>query len=293
MEFRKKREDSLRYQPHSLRLGQTYSFTDTVLLRDRDTFVLKQYSLRLEEITREATHPDYKAQQGDLTAGAVISVKRDDDDSTYTVTPMVILRGQLVYYFPSQINELSARVRLHPDVFDQIYTPEESLTYKEFTFKQGQIVDFEGLQLRFDGFNPKAEHPALQKEESDLAVGARMSVLTPQGGQYQAQPVFFIRDNTPFNLKDEVENLGLHLRFLSLDPKTETIQLMAARKLPQEDFPAAIELATNSLRSDYIVMEAIEFPGINLFWLGSTLMMLGLGLSMTYRIGQLYKKERA
>lgn len=293
MEFRKKREDSLTYKPHALRLGQTYAFTDTVLLRDRDTFVLKQYSLRLEEITREATHPDYKPQQGDLTAGAVISVKRDDDDSTYTVTPMVILRGQLVYYFPAQINELSARVRLHPDIFDEIYTPEESLNYKEFTFKQGQVIDFEGLQLRFDGFNPKAEHPALQKQESDLAVGARMSVITPEGEQLQAQPVFFIRDNTPFNLKDEVEKVGLHLRFLSLDPTTETIQLMAARKVPQEDFPVTIDLATNALRSDYIVMEAIEFPGINLFWLGSTLMMLGLGLSMSHRIGQLYRKDKA
>jgi cytochrome c-type biogenesis protein CcmF len=41
-----------------------------------------------------------------------------------------------------------------------------------------------------------------------------------------------------------------------------------------------VEIATDSLRYDYIVLEAKVFPGINLFWLGSTMMMLGLGLGL-------------
>ena len=37
-------------------------------------------------------------------------------------------------------------------------------------------------------------------------------------------------------------------------------------------------------RTDFVVLEAIVFPGINLFWLGSILMMFGLGFSMWNRI---------
>ncbi|MFT5802666.1 MAG: cytochrome c-type biogenesis protein CcmF, partial [Nonlabens sp.] len=37
-------------------------------------------------------------------------------------------------------------------------------------------------------------------------------------------------------------------------------------------------------RSDFIVLEAILFPGINLFWLGSLMLLVGLAISMIYRI---------
>jgi cytochrome c-type biogenesis protein CcmF len=36
-------------------------------------------------------------------------------------------------------------------------------------------------------------------------------------------------------------------------------------------------------RTDYIVLEAIVFPGINLFWLGSVTMMIGLFVGMAER----------
>lgn len=290
MEFRRQREDSLTYKPHRIALGETYEFVDTVRIRDRDTFVVKNYRLSLDEITRQPQHPDYKPQQGDLAVGATIRVERMGEDSAYTVQPVVILRGQLVYYFPVQINDLSTRVRLNPDIFDSVFTPEEELNYTEFTLKQGESVDFQGLKVRFDGFNPKAEHPGLQREEGDLVVGAKLTATNAQGEDFSAEPVFFIRNNAPFNFKDEVEKLGLHARFVSIDPQTETVQLMLARKPPLNPV-ATVEVATDALRSDYIVMEAIEFPGINLFWLGSTLMMLGLGLSMTHRIGQQRKED--
>ena len=35
---------------------------------------------------------------------------------------------------------------------------------------------------------------------------------------------------------------------------------------------------TESPRDDWIVLKVIEFPGINLFWLGSLLMVFGLAL---------------
>ncbi|MBX2929956.1 MAG: cytochrome c biogenesis protein CcsA [Saprospiraceae bacterium] len=289
MDLRKQREDSLTYKSHLVEVNKPYVFADTVKIRDRDTSVVKNYRFLLEGITRQPEHPDYVPQQGDLAVGATLRVVREDDDSTYIAQPMVILRGELVYYFPAQINELSTRVRLHPSIFDEVFTPEDQLQYDEFVLKQGQAVDFEGLKIQFEGFNPKAEHPALRREKGDLVVGARMTVAAPEGNTYKTEPIFFIRNNSPFNLKTEVEALGLHLRFISIDPNTETATLMLARKAPANP-SVPLEVATNALRSDYIVMEAIEFPGINLFWLGTTLMMLGLGLSMGFRIHQLYRK---
>jgi len=94
-----------------------------------------------------------------------------------------------------------------------------------------------------------------------------------------------IRDNQPFSLKDEVPEWGLHLRFEHIDPRTATLSIgiakadSAAQRIP-------VEIAENAPRSDYIVLEAIVFPGINLVWAGSILMLFGLALSLIRRLKQ-------
>lgn len=79
----------------------------------------------------------------------------------------------------------------------------------------------------------------------------------------------------------------MHVRFTGLNPVAESVEIQVAQGEQKNPIIPA-QLATDSLRSDYIVLEAIEFPGINFFWLGSILMMLGLGFSMWQRI-----RERA
>jgi cytochrome c-type biogenesis protein CcmF len=44
-----------------------------------------------------------------------------------------------------------------------------------------------------------------------------------------------------------------------------------------------LRIATDAARTDFIVFEAIEFQGINLFWLGSIAMMLGFFVSLGAR----------
>jgi cytochrome c-type biogenesis protein CcmF len=45
-----------------------------------------------------------------------------------------------------------------------------------------------------------------------------------------------------------------------------------------------IEIAEDAPRNDYIVLEAILFPGINLFWAGSLIMLFGMFLGMYKRL---------
>ena len=84
-------------------------------------------------------------------------------------------------------------------------------------------------------------------------------------------------------IKDEVIEHGLHFRFTGIDPNSESIEVMIAQD-EQKDAPVPVEIAKKSFRTDYIVLESIIFPGINLFWLGSVMMMLGLGFGMFIRM---------
>jgi cytochrome c-type biogenesis protein CcmF len=285
MEYRQAREDSLNYKEHSSLINETVTFQDTVPIRDRDTFFVKNYNATILGIDRSPTHPDYHKENGDLPIGLDMEIQRMDDDSVYRIKPVLVLRGQMLYSYPIQINDISTKVRLNEGIFDAVFGRELDMEYQPFTFKQGDMINFNGHEIQFAGFNRSPEHPNYDPQEDDIAVSAMINVQGNDGSAYSAQPVYLIRGKNPFNLKDEIPQLDLHFRFTSIDPKTESIELMIGQaEGVQQALP--FEVATDALRSDYIVLEAIEFPGINLFWVGSVFMMLGLLLSMFYRMGQ-------
>ena len=104
---------------------------------------------------------------------------------------------------------------------------------------------------------------------------------TPETFREVQEPIFLIRDNQPYNIKSYSPATGIHCRFVKLDPDNGNITLWMAK---QPDFNGmVIEVAPNFEREDYIVLETILFPGINLFWLGGILLMAGLGLGAWYR----------
>lgn len=284
MDFRKQREDSLNYQLYDINIGETFSFIDTVELSDQDTFTLRRYDIQVNKINRNPTHHDYKPQSGDLPIGARISIRREDDDSTYTVNPMLVARGQLIYGYPVQINELNTKIRLSDAIFDRAFNFDNQIGYKEYNLKIGDKITVEDMEIQLTQLMPKPQHPDYQPQEGDIAIGALLDVTTKDGTTYQAKPIYLIRGSQGMGIKDVVQEIGLNVGFSRFDPTTETAQFFIAKADQPKDFKIPVEVATDSLRSDYIVLEAIEFPGINFFWIGTTLMMIGLTIGMVHRI---------
>jgi cytochrome c-type biogenesis protein CcmF len=217
-----------------------------------------------------------------MAIGARLQIQQAGDDTIYIASPVIVLRDQLLYTYPVQINDLSTKVRLSESVLDELLIPEESLDYQEFTLKQGDAAQFGDYKVTFMNFNRQPAHPNYQPQAEDIAVGASLQVQTPDGQNYSAQPIYLIRGNRPFNVKDQIPEAGLHLRFASIDPSTESISLLVAKNASATN-AIPVELATNSVRSDFLVLQAIVFPGINLVWFGSLLMLAGLAFSLWHR----------
>ncbi|MEL6863769.1 MAG: cytochrome c biogenesis protein CcsA [Bacteroidota bacterium] len=263
-------EDSLDYELYQVVKG--------------DTFYTKKYFAQLEEIVLNPAHPDYEAQAKDMALGVRLAIRRLDSDATWYANPMLLLRNNMLYSFPDQINDLNLKVRLPESIFEQTFAPEESLDYQDYNLKKEDAFFLNGHQIKFIGFNPKPSHPNYVAQEGDIAVSALIEI-TPKGSQETrlVAPVYLIRDSRPYNLKDQLLDLGLHFRFTEIDPKSEKVNVkIALQDVGLQKTP--VEIAENFRRSDYIVLEAIVFPGINYFWVGTILMMLGLTLSMWYRI---------
>lgn len=283
MELRKQKEDSLKYNSLKIALNKPYLYTDTQYLEDQDTQIFRKYTILITNVDYSPEHPEYEAQKGDLAIGLDMKIERDDDPDIITAKPVIVLRENLLYSYPVQINEWSTRIRLPEEVFENLYTFEEDLDYKAYRLGVNESMIQNENEIIFEGYvrNPRTNDYI--PEDGDLAVGANIRVKSKEGKSYRVMPVFLIRKGEPLNVKAEIPALGIHLRFPLLDPKTEKAEISYAYA-PIKNAPITVDISTEALRSDYIVLEAIEFPGINLFWGGSCLMMIGLLLGMVLRL---------
>ena len=266
-EYRKQVEDSLKYISYKGKVGDTI-------------FTKANYAV-IEDVTLDPKMKDYKREANDIAVGLKLTVRQLDSDSSWKAEPLMVLRQNELYSYPAQIGQLRMKVKVPENIFETILTPDEKLKYTTLQIKRGEEAMYNGLKIKLSNFNTAATHPNYAAEEGDIAVNAVLEVSNIKGRNYTSKPLFVIRNNKPFSLKDEVLAFGLHTKFISINPETETATIMVAQSESQE---LPVSIAENVGRSDYIVLQAIEFPGINYFWIGTILMMFGLAMSMVYRL---------
>jgi len=270
-EYARAMDDSLKYETYEPILG--------------DTFFTSRYFVSLEEVTRTPTHPEYEPEEGDLAVGLKLAIREVENDDVTYVNPMLALRGNILYKFPVELSKLNLKIRLPDKLLERAFLPEDQLDFQSFIFSENQEINYNGNKIRFKGFNPQPKHSGYQAEEGDIVVGAIMELVTKDGTPYQAEPVYLIRNNRSFVLKDEIVGLGAHFLFEEINPENKTVKISIANaREEQQRMP--LEISESFRRSDYIVLQAILFPGINFFWLGSILIMVGMVIGMIRRRGE-------
>jgi len=271
-EFARSLEDSLKCETYDANIG--------------DTNYPSQHYAILQSINRQPTHPDYEPQEKDLAVGMKLAVRRLGMDSSWIAEPVLVLRKNLLYSYPAQINDISVKVRLPEAIFERIFESAAQLDFMPYPMKQGESILLNGHEIKFVNFNTSPEHPNYTPQEDDIAVGALLEVKFADGKTVkEIEPIYLIRGKRPYNIQAQLDEIGLHFNFSKIDPTTGSITMEVAQGEDKiEGYP--FEIAENSARRDYIVMEAIVFPGINYFWVGTILMMLGLAVSMWYRMQQ-------
>ena len=281
---KKAKEDSLSYHVYPLAVGEDLIFKDTLEIRRPDTFMIRPYAVRLDEFHRSPKHPDYVPEAGDIGVSASLQVSRYDADTVFPAQVALILREGLLYHYPAQVNDISTRLKIDESIFEQLLVPDDSLNYEEVKVKPGEQFRIGGLDFTFRAFQPQPTVDHYAAREGDIAVSAIIDFAEADGSAAQLRPVFVIRDNQPSRIRDEHRGLGLYANLVNLDPQTSEATLLIARAEPRDEIRVPIAIATDSTRSDWLALQAIEFPGINLFWIGTILMMAGLLINMVLRV---------
>jgi cytochrome c-type biogenesis protein CcmF len=264
----RKVDSLLNYTPYFLTLG--------------DTVDSGPYHLRLDSIMLGSNNREYEPEEGDLVISGIVSVFDSTWSGAQRIYPTLIVRKGLIFSLTDQVNDYNLRARLRATSLDSIFPLDDKLTYVPLTVKTNTPATWNDLKITLEGIDKNIDHPDYVAAPGDIAIQAVLHIENQKGKSYTARPLFFIRDESPLNLKAFVPDLGLHIKLERIDPEKEEFHLYLARLSASPKLP--VEIAHDVPRNDYIVLEAILFPGINLFWVGSLIMLAGLFIGMYKRL---------
>lgn len=104
---------------------------------------------------------------------------------------------------------------------------------------------------------------------NDAAVKAQFQVLGKNFQQFSLAPLFIIKGGMVAMPAFESEETGIKIKFTAINPKTQQFSF-----------------AVNTTQQDLIIIKALEKPYINLVWVGSILIFMGLFVAMYRRMQQ-------
>ncbi len=265
-EYAKSLEDSLNYVPYKVRVG--------------DTISTARYSGVVESLVINPSIRGYTAEPDDRSVGVRLTFRKPGTDSVWTAEPTAVWRRGEVYYFPVTVTGTRLRLRIGESAILAAHPLPEDMVRHSAELKMGAAAQVAGYVLQLQGLDKSPADPRYQPQEGDLALGAQISLTDAAGRSRSATPIFIIRGTQPISIP-AVLPTGEVIVLKKLDPEKETFSFDLG--LPRKDTTFEIEIAEDAPRNDYIVMEAIVFPGINLFWSGSLLMLIGLAMSWWLR----------
>ncbi len=142
---------------------------------------------------------------------------------------------------------------------------EKPITYE---VNVGDTVRFREGYILVKGINKDAKIQNIPVAENDIAIGLQLEVIS-NGKTYPSEPVYLLKGGSKFDFGKTVDEKGLKFRFTNVYPERDKLELLVYQKPKSE--------------KDWVVLKAIEFPYINLFWGGTIIMVIGFLLSIFRR----------
>ncbi|MCP4442109.1 MAG: cytochrome c biogenesis protein CcsA [Aureispira sp.] len=146
----------------------------------------------------------------------------------------------------------------------------DTSSWIEHQVAMGDTIYTKQHYVVFQKFNANAlEHEGYSYKEGDIPVVAELTVHTINSNKvWRAKPLYYIRGNMQYTIPAELPELMLSFDFIKIIPEENKVVLKIKDRNPDKE---------------YVVIQALQFPAINLVWIGSIMTMLGLLMGMWQR----------
>ncbi len=184
----------------------------------------------------------------------------------------------------AEVNEEMESIIAHPSrkiywnrdiyVFTSSLPDPEGLepTFHNFQMKVGDTARLGNTQLVLANMANLTGREGL--EQYDVAAAAFVLAISGQD-TLLGRPVYTIQGNKPGMISDDIEELGLEIAFVGIDPAQDLMTLQVRQVNPD---------------ADYVVIKAIAKPFINLLWLGTFVLTAGFMISIYRRVKEMKKR---
>ncbi len=136
------------------------------------------------------------------------------------------------------------------------------------TIHQGDTIYINDYVCIFKHVDVIKSLPGVKLGENDFSVVAHMLLLGPDGASYPMHPnlVILSEQSASGSIPEMNEELGVKITLDKIKPESNEFVF-----------------SVNTCQKDYIIIKAIEKPGINLLWIGTLLVIIGLAMAMFRR----------
>ncbi len=307
------------------RLNEDFSNNEDVLLFKDDTVQMGPYFVTYESKWKEGVNLYYTVhyfdkkprsyRQGELAIarGAIFAAREDHKPSADFIADQkkwelvedprqldLDAIGRWSQFKPGeQLFTLEPRIQLNPefgnvaepatkrylnrDIYTHVRWAELEADSNEAGFRTADTLKlavgdtaFVGSTLvRLNGLSviKPDERERYMVGANDLAVRAIIGVKDDRGEVFEIEPLYILRDSV-LHIPDPViqDETGLQISFIKIDPISGKHSFSIAEHY--------------SRRKEFIVMQAIQFPWINILWIGCVLMFIGTIMAVRHRIRQ-------
>ena len=210
------------------------------------------------------------------------TIEYENFENSYFEVQYLNDREDFTLYPRSQLNEAMGMV-MSPDIdrtlIKDLYThvktfpdPESEIEWSPTDTLQLNIGDtlyINDFVAVFDDIIRVDEVRGVELGSEDVAIKARILIYGPLGIQYVAEPIYLIKDRLIGRIPDIVDDVSAKVTLMNIYPKRGTF-----------------ELGINTTQKNWIILEAVEMPWINILWLGTFLVAIGFIIAINRRYNE-------
>lgn len=200
-----------------------------------------------------------------------IDMERKDGKETFSLYPDLIkaTKGQEGF-----ANNPDSRHYLHKDVFsyisyvDKMNAEKDTSQFHPHEVKVGDTIFYSSGYLRLDSMTKNPNNDKYTFTPNDTALMANLSVTTSDNRRMKAQPVFYLKNDQAVYVTDTVYAQGLAI---ALGPS-------------EKEGHVSIGLKESTRLVPFVALKVLQFPFINLVWIGTVIMIIGFAVGMLWRL---------
>jgi cytochrome c-type biogenesis protein CcmF len=225
-----------------------------------------------------ATYKSDSADEIDKTTYFRIEIEKKDNGKKFMLVPDLIrnTKGQ-----EGLSANPDAEHYWNKDIFSYITYAEvmneesDTAQFKMHSMAPGDTVYYSNGLMVLEKVTPNPVTDKFKFNPTDTAIMAELNVYSTDGKRFKATPVFYVKNNVVQYHMDTVFAEGLAIGLS---------QIVDNKHL-------GIIVKESSQLSPFIALKVLQFPFINVLWLGTILMVTGFVMSIVRR-AKLVKRER-